>query len=86
MKLQDERSLQTTFCNVVRGTRFKYFEDSRLLGTVCRLECGATDSSDHLLECTGMGAIPEERAELVPYLVDVVRRARYRVPGFTVPR
>ena len=57
MELQDQRKLQATFCSMVRGARFKYFESGVLLHTVCRIQgpegggqtCGATNSLDPMI-------------------------------------
>ena len=71
-ELQGDRKLQVVFSNVVCATRFKFFEGGELLDTVCpKPGCGSVDSLEHLLSCTEMSTAPEEREELIAYLVEL---------------
>ena len=85
-ELQASRQTQSTFCSILCATRFKYYEEKECRETLCqRPGCGKVDSFDHLLECTKLGSIPTDTDELIEFLVELSKKARYGNPGLPVP-
>ena len=85
------RPLQVTLCSIICATRFKFYENGRLLSTVCqRKESGMVDNFDHLIDCTGLrlqnfqsGHKEEEDEELHYQFLEELAFLAYNVnPGF----
>ena len=80
------RDYQTTFCNIVCGRRFRFYDDDgSLLPTLRPLWRGSPDSLGHLLLRTDLEIIPRTRDDLVEFLSTLVIRSCRGNSGFPRP-
>ena len=58
--MKRDRQLQVTFINIVAATRFKVFDNQRLVQARCQKKgCGSVDSWEHFLKCYEIPDISE---------------------------
>lgn len=91
-ELQDHLVWQATFCNVVCGTRFKYFEKANLLHTTRQRRigqpqriCGEPDSLELLQQGAELEEAHADGQELVSFFAELARRAIDSNPGNVSP-
>ena len=89
-QLANSRPLQSTLSSLVCATRFKFYEQGRLLPTRCRAaNCGMVGGFDHLQECTGVGIMKDEdkqnEEKVCQYSEELVYHAYAVNPGYPVP-
>ena len=91
-ELQDHLVWLTTFCSVIWGTRFRYFEKANMPHTTCQRRigqperiCGEGESPELLLQGAELEEAHSDAPELVLLLAELVRRASDSNPGNVSP-